>query len=309
VFDVGSVVTNGQRADTNAYSDFRASIDAEGCGERIVRPCERLVESGDLVIDVIGPFQIINDANEDSIVLYLHFGTVDFLFTGDIGFVAEAILLELGVLEPIEVLKVAHHGSRYSTGSEFLKAIRPIVAIYSAGVGNKYGHPAVDTLDRLTESRALTFGTNELGSIRVSTDGTGFGVSAADLSMDFAPRIPVDSVGSSTNQADVVISYIHYDGAVPRTESDEYVEISNLGSAPQDLAGWRLLDISEGYPEIIFPAFALEAGASIRVYTNEVHPEWGNFSFGSTKAVWNNTNPDTAVLYDAAGQEVSRRSY
>ena len=53
----------------------------------------------------------------------------------------------------------------------------------------------------------------------------------------------------------------------------------------------------------------LEPGGVARVYTNEVHPEWGGFSFQSGNAVWNNSAPDTAGLFDAAGALVSTRSY
>ncbi len=107
----------------------------------------------------------------------------------------------------------------------------------------------------------------------------------------------------------VEITKIFYDGLVPRVESDEYVEIKNLGTESVDLAGWRLIDIDEGYPTFIFPYYVLELGQSIRVYTNEIHPEYGGFSFGYGKAVWNNSSPDTAVLYDSQGQEASRKSY
>ncbi len=69
------------------------------------------------------------------------------------------------------------------------------------------------------------------------------------------------------------------------------------------------MDIDEGYPSFTFPSYILEPGESIRVYTNEIHPEWGGFSFGYGSAVWNNSSPDTAVLYDAQGVEVSRKSY
>ena len=108
---------------------------------------------------------------------------------------------------------------------------------------------------------------------------------------------------------DVQITYIFYDGLVPRVESDEYVEITNLGDQPQDLTGCVLMDISEGYPSFTFPPYILAPGESIRVYTNEYHPEWGGFSFEYSQAVWNNTEPDVAVLYDSQGNEVSRMSY
>lgn len=114
---------------------------------------------------------------------------------------------------------------------------------------------------------------------------------------------------SDTDISAVKITKIFYDGLEPRTESDEYVEIKNLGSEPVDLEGWIIKDISEGYPSLTFPTYILQPGKSIRVYTNEIHPEYGGFSFGSGKAVWNNSSPDTAVLYNAQGQEVSRKSY
>ena len=116
-------------------------------------------------------------------------------------------------------------------------------------------------------------------------------------------------LGACTSASDVQITYIFYDGLVPRTEFDEYVEITNLGDKPQDLANWELKDISEGYPSFIFPACILAPGKSIRVYTNEYHPEWGGFSFEYGRAIWNNSEPDVAVLYNSQGKEVSRKSY
>ena len=107
----------------------------------------------------------------------------------------------------------------------------------------------------------------------------------------------------------VVISCIFYDGLVPNSESDEYVEIVNVGNAAQNLESWILKDISSGSPSFGFPNFSLAPGQEVRVYTNEIHPQWGGFSFGSGRAIWNNSDPDTAALFDASGEEVSRRSY
>ena len=108
---------------------------------------------------------------------------------------------------------------------------------------------------------------------------------------------------------DVKITFIFYDGLVPQVESDEYVEIKNNEGKPVNITGWKLKDISDGYPTFIFPYYILQPGETIRVYTNQIHPEWGGFSFGYGMAIWDNTNPDTAVLYNAQGQEVSRKSY
>lgn len=114
---------------------------------------------------------------------------------------------------------------------------------------------------------------------------------------------------NTTTPGDVQITYIFYDGMVPYVESDEYVEITNLGDEPQDLAGWLLMDVSDGYPSFTFPSYVLAPGDSIRVYTDEYHPEWGGFSFGRDEAIWNNADPDIAGLYDAEGQLVSSGSY
>ena len=117
------------------------------------------------------------------------------------------------------------------------------------------------------------------------------------------------TLGACTSAKDVQITYIFYDGLVFRVESDEYVEITNHGDQPQDLADWELKDISEGYPSFTFPSYILASGKSIRVYTNEYHSEWGGFSFEYGRAIWNNSEPDVAVLYNSQGKEVSRKSY
>ena len=96
---------------------------------------------------------------------------------------------------------------------------------------------------------------------------------------------------------------------VERTESDEYVEIVNLGGTAQDLFEWKLADIADDGPEFEFPTWMLEPGAVIRVYTNEAHPEWGGFSFGRGKAIWSNDDPDEAGLFNQTGELVSRKSY
>ncbi len=107
---------------------------------------------------------------------------------------------------------------------------------------------------------------------------------------------------------DVVVECILYDGAGPR-EPDEYVRIRNVGTGVVDLLGWTLVDVDEGWPTFEFPSYPLAPGQEIRVYTNETHPQWGGFSFGYGTAVWNNTEPDTAALFDAHGNEVSRTTY
>ena len=105
-----------------------------------------------------------------------------------------------------------------------------------------------------------------------------------------------------------MIECIFYDGLLYRTEADECVQVVNLGDTSEDMAGWRLMDVSEGFPILVFPTFILEPGQRIRVYTNDFHPEWGGFSFGYGRAVWNNRDSDVAALFDARARRFPGRA-
>ena len=108
----------------------------------------------------------------------------------------------------------------------------------------------------------------------------------------------------------MIIECIFYDGVVPRSEADEYVQIVNNGSAAVELQGWKLADMGNRGPEFTFESsYTFGTGKRIRVYTNQVHPEWGGFSFGRRSAIWANEKRDTAGLYDPAGNLVSEKSY
>lgn len=105
----------------------------------------------------------------------------------------------------------------------------------------------------------------------------------------------------------VVISYIFFDGVVPRVESDEYAMITNQGGSPVNLGGWRLNAGNPGQ-DFVFPGYELLPGASCRVYTNEHHPDYCGFSYRSGQALWNN-NGDCGYLFDASGALVSEYCY
>ena len=108
----------------------------------------------------------------------------------------------------------------------------------------------------------------------------------------------------------VFIECIFFGGRVGNRGADEYVQIRNGGADAVDLKDWVLKDISDGRPEFAFgDRYLLEPGNMVRVYTNEVHPESGGFSFGYGNAIWNNEDPDTAGLFDPSGRLVSEESY
>ena len=104
------------------------------------------------------------------------------------------------------------------------------------------------------------------------------------------------------------IDCILFDCKAKRTESDEYVQITNYGESAQDLLGWKLQDAHDEHQVFEFPRYVLAPAATIRVYTNEVHDEWGG-CFGKGRPIWNNSEADTAVLLDETGHPVSEVTY
>lgn len=87
------------------------------------------------------------EKNNHSMVVSVEMGGAQILFMGDQEKTDESVWRELQ--PPLSLLKVAHHGSKNGTGAELLERLRPERAIVSAGAGNRYGHPAEETLQRL----------------------------------------------------------------------------------------------------------------------------------------------------------------
>lgn len=113
-----------------------------------------------------------SDANSNSVVGRLAYGQVSFLFTGDSEAETEKRLMNGGGLLASTVLKVAHHGGRYSTSDPFLGRVAPKFAVISCGAINGYGHPSAPTLERLAAREIQTFRTDRDGDVVARTDGT-----------------------------------------------------------------------------------------------------------------------------------------
>ena len=108
-----------------------------------------------------------NDRNATSIVVEMTCGDTKAIFTGDLEKEGETILVNSGLLEDVDILKVAHHGSKYSTSEELLKLTTPEIAVISCGKKNSYGHPHKETLDRLAAAGCEILTTPECGAIEV----------------------------------------------------------------------------------------------------------------------------------------------
>jgi competence protein ComEC len=109
--------------------------------------------------------------NDAGLVLRVELGLASFLLAADIGAAREHELIASGTRLASTVLKVAHHGSRFSTTTEFLGAVRPTAAAISVGARNTYGHPDPGVLARLAEAGVEVYRTDRDGAVIFETDG------------------------------------------------------------------------------------------------------------------------------------------
>jgi competence protein ComEC len=109
-------------------------------------------------------------SNDDSLVLRISYGNTSALLEGDAEAPSEARMLALGGLHS-DLLKVGHHGSKTSTTPGFLKAVSPSYAAISVGQHNYYGHPKLETLEKLEAAGAHTYRTDLLGASTFYLDG------------------------------------------------------------------------------------------------------------------------------------------
>ena len=111
------------------------------------------------------------DMNVMSVVGLLSWKDFEVLLTGDIGQVEELALERMGVLEKVDILKVAHHGSKFSSSEKFLEKVRPNEAVIMVGAGNSFGHPTEEVLMRLERVGSRIWRTDEQGEIEIVSDG------------------------------------------------------------------------------------------------------------------------------------------
>lgn len=170
-FEIGKVWDSGFVLGSKPQKDFYLEIKRQKI--RFGRPKRGYAEKfGDVSVEVLAPAKEIrnspSDANNNSIVLLIKYGSVSFLMAGDME------IQERGTIWPppgCTVLKAAHHGSRNGTDKKFLEATSPKIVILSYGKGNRYGHPHKETTDAVAEMGIKRFDTAE-GTLRFKTDGT-----------------------------------------------------------------------------------------------------------------------------------------
>lgn len=165
------------------YREMLRAAERSGSGWARVRPGEELELDG-VRFSFLAPDSAwtvgLDDPNEASTILRVQHGERSLLLTGDAEHALERWLLATSrkALD-VDVLKAGHHGSRTSSGEEFLEAVTPRLALVSVGRDNAYGHPSPEVMQRLLDHGATVLRTDLLGGIVLRSDGHRWEVEAA----------------------------------------------------------------------------------------------------------------------------------
>lgn len=175
-FDVSYYLDNGVGSDTETYQVLDSMVDSF-TREYIVARRGMVIDFGDGVqIRVLAPEIVFEggDDNNASVVVQLLYGESEVMLTGDAGVGVEQALVR-NYLEQLssDILKLGHHGSKTSSSQTWLDAIDPKWVVVSAGVGNSYGHPHPEVIDRIDDDIKI-LDTRIDGLIVFESDGQNF---------------------------------------------------------------------------------------------------------------------------------------
>jgi competence protein ComEC len=166
-----------------AYNEFKNTITEKGAQLKKVEPDEKIDLGGGAILTVLAPQPPLftreqiakgggNELNANSIVMRLDYGDFSMLLAGDAEAQTEDRLTSKDLNLAANVLKVAHHGSKYATTENFLRRVKPEAAIISTSEANRYGHPAPTVLQHLKAAGVgKLYRTDLQGDISITTTG------------------------------------------------------------------------------------------------------------------------------------------
>ncbi len=167
-----------------AYNAFKGGAEKVGAEFKKAEPEQRIELGGGAILTVLAPQpppftreQIAssrngNESNANSIVMRLDYGEFSMLLTGDAEAQSEERLVNKEMELEVDVLKVAHHGSKYATSDGFLRRVKPKAAVISMAEFNRYSHPHQDVLNRLKAAGVTElYRTDFQGELEIKTTG------------------------------------------------------------------------------------------------------------------------------------------
>ena len=166
-YEVGAFIYNGREGEAKAFKDLKEVL-KENSALKIVLAQGDKIKYQENIFDVLSPakeFLASKELNDTTLVLKLNIGNFRALFTGDIGENIEKYLVKNFDIET-DVLKVGHHGSKFSSSAEFLSEVKSKISVIEVGK-NSYGHPTAQTLARLANIGSQVFRTDLDGAVKL----------------------------------------------------------------------------------------------------------------------------------------------
>lgn len=175
IFSVSEVWASGNTNNSRTFENAAKAILDSEANYHEPRAGETY-DIGPLTIDVLHPKKLTGGLNEDSISVLFTYGEMKFIFTGDAYQEQELAMIDRVDDISATILRVGHHGSSTSSHKDFVRAVDPDIAIYSAGQDNTYGHPHRETVALMKEENIPLYGTAEDGTIIITTDGKDYSI-------------------------------------------------------------------------------------------------------------------------------------
>ena len=176
-YSVGLFVTIQQEQANDAYPEMCAALKRNGCPVAYAQGGATIPWADGCTVMVLNPIPSYaeepKDLNDLSVVLHVRYGETAVLLTGDAGERAEKRMLDTfpRAMLKADVLKLGHHGSSGSTGFSFFLAVDPDFAAASCGKDNDFGHPHLETLSLLHDTRTAFYCTDQDGTVVFRLDG------------------------------------------------------------------------------------------------------------------------------------------
>jgi len=163
-YQVGAVLYNGDEKDNNNWAEFNRIISEKKIAKISLTKGDGVIYA-DSAAKVLNPTNLAANTNDAGLVLILETDGFKALFAADIGAAIERAVAQSEDIKS-DILKVGHHGSKYSSDLSFLRKVNPKISVIEVGK-NSYGHPTKEVLDRLKEVGSQIFNTYEQGIIKI----------------------------------------------------------------------------------------------------------------------------------------------
>lgn len=199
-FDIGNVYMPKASTNTSTFERMLELIDEKGLQITTAKAGVNILSEENLCIDILAPnSDSYSELNDYSAVIKLTYGNSKFLFMGDAEENSEdEIMADVSA----DFVKVGHHGSKTSSGEDFVRRVGASYAAVSVGEDNDYNLPVDYIIDRWEESGAKVLMTKDVGNIIAESDGVNLTVNGETLESSGSSPSSTSSTSSSSGESD-----------------------------------------------------------------------------------------------------------